>query len=168
MLLQLYESHTIPHTYVSFVKFCRPHQKPRTQLLTPRGSEFHPAFSKFQDFFRKKCQKHWSQRLETPKAAKDDKRDEIADEEESPEEIEARRIFGELAKNPETKIIDINAFKEKEAQRLLVTDRPFEYVQPKPGKPVGVFPTGMEPKAGQSSGTDAKIAGDIGASMRPE
>ena len=141
----------MPHTYATFARFCRPHRKPITQLLAPRGSEFHAAFDKFQNFFRKKCQKHWSQRIEKPKAIKHDNVNEAADEKEDPEEVEARRIYGKLAGNPETKAADVKTFKQKEAQTLLVTEQPFVYVQPKQGKPVGVFPAGAGPDATHTS-----------------
>ncbi|KAL9088588.1 MAG: hypothetical protein Q9165_006108 [Trypethelium subeluteriae] len=153
--LKLYESHTVPTTYATFVKFSRSHRKPISQLLIPQGASFDAAFSRFQDFFRKKCKKHWSQRLEpsvNPKSTTLNSNDNVVvDEEEvkeSPEDIEARRIYGELAKNPETKIINVKAFKEKEAKRMAEMEHPFVYVRPKPGRPLGVFPPDRGPDGG--------------------
>lgn len=146
--MQLYESHTIPSTYATFVRFSRPRTKPIRQQLIPPGSEFHIALDKFLEFFRKKCKIHWSERLdEQPQAHRHkggistDQKVSLDHEpdEESPEEREIRRIFGELAKNPETKIIDTKAFREKELQRLSEVEMPFVYIKPKPGRPVGLL-----------------------------
>ena len=114
------------------------------------GEQLHTALDKFQRFFRSRCRIHWSQRLDEPNPALQEYMSatigietlplDQEPTEESPEEKEARRIFGELAKNPETKIKGIKAFREKEAQRLSLAGRPFVYVRPKPGRPVGMFP----------------------------
>ncbi|KAF2238042.1 hypothetical protein EV356DRAFT_529536 [Viridothelium virens] len=171
--LKLYESHTIPNTYAIFVKFSRPHRKPINQLLIPQGASFDVAFSRFQDFFRKKCKKHWSQRLEPSVKLKpttlNSNDSVVVDEEEvkeTPEDIETRRIYGELAKNPETKIINVRAFKEKEAKRMAEMEHPFVYVRPKPGRPLGVFPPDRGPDGAMPKEMDVTEVREDDARMR--
>ncbi|KAI9694623.1 MAG: hypothetical protein M1822_000239 [Bathelium mastoideum] len=175
--LKLYESHTLPHTYATFVRFARPRARPIRQILVPLGADFGTAFDRFQTFFRKRCNRHWSQRLDPPPPysaptaptnpivkkilAMTEQLGAEDEEEETAEEREARRIYGELAKNPETTIIDVKKFREQEAARKEAVDRPFVYVRPPAGAPLGVFPEGRGP--GVKAGAEVNAGVDAGS-----
>ena len=146
----------------------RPQEKTFTGTLAEIGSNFFTAFEKFQKFFRTKCGKHWSQRLEKPKHAQANVAGAVLDEQETAEEKEIRRVYGELAKNPETKIIDVKAFLEEEARRLAAPEAGFMYLPPEPGKPVGVFPDQFGPIPIRPAGRDVALAQEDDAKMRLE
>ena len=60
--LQLYETHTAPNLYATYVKYSSP-GKSATHVLCPTGSTFEMALSNFQAFFKIKTRKAWDQRL---------------------------------------------------------------------------------------------------------
>lgn len=60
--LQLYETHTAPNMYATYVKYSSP-GKSATHVLCPTGSTFEMALSNFQAFFKIKTRKAWEQRL---------------------------------------------------------------------------------------------------------
>ena len=60
--LQLYETHTAPNLYATYVKYSSPGRS-ATHVLCPTGSSFEMALGNFKAFFKIKSRKTWEQRL---------------------------------------------------------------------------------------------------------
>ena len=60
--LQLFETHTEPMYYATFVKYSSPGATAK-EVLAPIGSSFSTAYDAFKKFFRLKTRREWDERL---------------------------------------------------------------------------------------------------------
>lgn len=68
---QLYESHTAPSLYATYIKYSSPGTPLATHVLAPIGSSFDTALFAFTNFFALKTKREWALRLLPPEDEED-------------------------------------------------------------------------------------------------